>query len=1272
MPVKVAETSSARLAALVRQRPVILIFVPSTVELQRFVLGGAFAELAENHDLHYVLPRGEADRMRSMAPRLEASNTSELSIPPERLAQWPQILNDDADGETTIEARLKGVEPLGDILDLFDRFRPLCCILPTSLRDPFCHDVLWACDRERVVCLVLQSGWDNPPHQLLPCSRPPFVGFLGPRSARYVRAFRGIARARTCNVGAPHYEFVKPAPGREVRRMRARMGTPEGGRLILFGGSYRPHDDISALQRLERAIATGRLPPARIVYRPHHRLAAEQTRESFLQHRWEHVIFDPSVRDGDVWEQAGLDQMRTAPMFHTVYLSQLLAAADAVIAPLSTLVIDSLTMKAPTMVIAFDDSQHGPHRSQLAYLAQRKGSRAFLWCDNTDRLEDDCAALLRPDTARTLAKARSRTLQRLVTREPGTYAQRLAGFYRVTVEPEARRLRVKRPVFKRRTISHAYGADRIARDYCGTEIAAPVVPGYWMHGWIPAYHNVDPALIALHKKTGEHDGRDVEEQIRDERENVQQWMSRVDQADYLTSHGYRHVQAIGLPITYLPKPDVQRVPGSLLVMPPHGHDTHGPGDPVADLYASVIADLRPKFEHIWVGLNEGDIVRNEWVEAFQRHGIGIFTTTDQSAPDTIVRLQRILSTFEYVTTNGFGSQIAYAAYCGAKVSVYGPYAEFPRERMRLTNGVKMFPRLLDAAHYLCTEEALRTHYPFLFVEPDKAVLRQEWAAREVGEPSRRFPEELARMFQWSPETHGRRQITARSANRRSTTPAGKNQSASRGAGDRPLVLFGMADAGFVRHFEKVITGLLEAGVDVHVCLSARHETITPDDCQLSRPARRGHVTFSLGEASLTAMPPGTERVRMLRDIVLRSRSPLAGATHLPARLSDRQRPDVLSEALRARLERMFGRAPDFLKDLADGCLSRLDERIPPPEAARRVIDRTRPDYVVVTPLVNFASREADLVKAARIRKIPTLLAVANWDDLSSRGRIQIRPDRVAVWNETMASEATTFHGVSPGRIWITGAPVLDSWFGRTSSRNRETFLRSLELHPQRPLIAYLCSAGSVASGEHRVVKAWLRTIRSQQDDARLNDANVIIRPHPTESEIWANELPADQSGIPRWRGAVVWPLRPRHPAAAAEQAELFDTLYHADAVVGISTSAMLEAAVLGKLVLTLPGYAPSDSQIGNRQSWRLAESGLLLQANDMAEHVRLLSTALERPQKVFADRDRFVADVVRPLGQQVEASASLVSLILRDMRIRPAVDVEGPQRPPVRSSAAET
>jgi hypothetical protein len=263
-----------------------------------------------------------------------------------------------------------------------------------------------------------------------------------------------------------------------------------------------------------------------------------------------------------------------------------------------------------------------------------------------------------------------------------------------------------------------------------------------MHGWIPAYHNVHPALIALHKKAGQEKDHDFQAQIDFEKEHVRQWVARPDQAEYLRRHGYRHVRAIGLPFCYLPEAKEERVPGSLLVMPPHGHGTHGPDDPLAEAYAEAIAARRDAFSEVLLCVSVDDMIKRQWVSAFEKRGIPVVVGADQSEPDTLVRFKRLLSRFEFITTNGFGSQIAYAACCGAKVSVHGPFAEFPLATMMTSHAVRMYPHIGEAAHELCAERSFRAHFPFLFTEPEKATRHLDWGWREIGGDQRLSPAEM--------------------------------------------------------------------------------------------------------------------------------------------------------------------------------------------------------------------------------------------------------------------------------------------------------------------------------------------------------------------------------------------------------------------------------------------------------------------------------------------------------------------------------------------------
>jgi hypothetical protein len=475
------------LEPLVGTRPVILVFVPNTNELQRFVLSEAFTELEGDRRLVYVLPEQDAAKMRDAAsPIVTADNSVTLDVPPERFAMWVDVFKTgcehyarlspsfalreglpvdpqwkdawamsedaraalDAEFDRTVAAKLQGTAPLPALVELFDRYQPVCCVVPTSLLDPFCNEVAWACETENVACLLLQSGWDNLSSKGLVYGRAPFLGCWGPQSLEHALVIQRLSHKRVAALGSPHYEFLRPAPAEDVRRLRAELGVAEGQRMLLFGGSFRQFDETTTLRRLERSIARGRLEPVRIVYRPHPWRASRRHEESFFDHAWEHVVFDPSMQDRYVREQAERGYItRHAPMFDMTYLSTLVSAADVVVSPMSTLLLESLILEKPTMAIAFGDGKHRYNpgvSAQMTHFDELRTSSALIWCDDPSRIVKDTARLLQWSWDDKRVRARRGLIDRVVVREPGSYAERLGAFYRGRVDTPARKWRAQR------------------------------------------------------------------------------------------------------------------------------------------------------------------------------------------------------------------------------------------------------------------------------------------------------------------------------------------------------------------------------------------------------------------------------------------------------------------------------------------------------------------------------------------------------------------------------------------------------------------------------------------------------------------------------------------------------------------------------------------------------------------------------------------------------------------------------------------------------------
>jgi hypothetical protein len=333
-----------------------------------------------------------------------------------------------------------------------------------------------------------------------------------------------------------------------------------------------------------------------------------------------------------------------------------------------------------------------------------------------------------------------------------------------------------------------------------------------------------------------------------------------------------------------------------------------------------------------------------------------------------------------------------------------------------------------------------------------------------------------------------------------------------------------------------------------------------------------------------------------------------------------------------------------------------ENEIAPRKYAVELVDRTDPDVVVVSPYVNFGSREVDFVKAARARGIPTVLAVASWDNLTNKGVAKVQPDYVSVWNRHMAREAMELHGVRSERIWITGSPVFDSWFGRQPSRDRATLCDALGFDPRFPILAYMCSSESIA-GPHEdvIVRQWTSAIgRAEQD--RLRGANMLVRPHPMNLERWRERVAASmehaQSGRPG--RAIVWPRKPKHPTTEEGRADFYDTLFHADAIVGLNTSAMIEAAILRKPILTFRGHSAETTQTGNQHFKYLTDNGLVIAADNLDSHVAQLASVLADPEQYRGRCDAFVADFIRPLGITTNASAVLARHLLEAAKVTPS------------------
>jgi hypothetical protein len=327
-------------------------------------------------------------------------------------------------------------------------------------------------------------------------------------------------------------------------------------------------------------------------------------------------------------------------------------------------------------------------------------------------------------------------------------------------------------------------------------------------------------------------------------------------------------------------------------------------------------------------------------------------------------------------------------------------------------------------------------------------------------------------------------------------------------------------------------------------------------------------------------------------------------------------------------------AGDWARSGAETMLRRLERAIPETPSIREFVEAQQPDVMLLTPLIDLGSSQIDYLRAARALRIPTALCVWSWDHLSSKALIRECPDRVFVWNETQKREAIELHRVPPDRVVVTGAQCFDHWFDRKPTRTREEFCNQIGLDAARPFVLWVCSALIHGSApEAPFVVEWIRHLRAS-NHPMLRTAGVLVRPHPSRVAEW-------ESIDIRQLDAVVWGSNPIDENA---RADYFDSIFHCAAVVGLNTSAFIEAGIVGRPVLTIvvPEFVENQHGTVHFDYLVTAGGGLVKVGEGFDEHLAQLAEAMSSPT---GERKSFVREFLRPFGLDRAATPVFVTSV---------------------------
>ena len=444
------------------------------------------------------------------------------------------------------------------------------------------------------------------------------------------------------------------------------------------------------------------------------------------------------------------------------------------------------------------------------------------------------------------------------------------------------------------------------------------------------------------------------------------------------------------------------------------------------------------------------------------------------------------------------------------------------------------------------------------------------------------------------------------------------------------ILFSVRKPSNVRQFESVLRALAARGHDVMLVREALGEFDWPPFVLALAESCPGIRLETMPSAAKTHWWELATRFRRAL-FYLRFFSP--AYREAPAlRARARKRAPVPA----VRIAEAFGRPGRYLLARA---LNLLEQSTRSAAIYHQYLREHAPDVVVLTPMIVLKTAQLDLARAALELGIRNVFAVASWDHLSSKGDLTFQPQRVIVWNEVQKREAVELQHLDGERVIITGSQIFDDWFVKTPSTTREEFCARVGLRADRPIVLYVCSSlleGSTP--EPPFVVTWARHLRDSGHPS-LRECSILVRPHHEHGEAWRKVNFKGMDNV------ACWPKAGDFPVDARSKTDYYDSLHHASVTVGLNTSAMIEAGILGHPVHTILLPQFHDSQEGTVHFHYLLEepNGLLHAARSLNEHADKLAAALEGRDPDPGRSARFVREFVRPRGLDLRATDVFVA-----------------------------
>lgn len=235
-----------------------------------------------------------------------------------------------------------------------------------------------------------------------------------------------------------------------------------------------------------------------------------------------------------------------------------------------------------------------------------------------------------------------------------------------------------------------------------------------------------------------------------------------------------------------------------------------------------------------------------------------------------------------------------------------------------------------------------------------------------------------------------------------------------------------------------------------------------------------------------------------------------------------------------------------------------------------VLEEEKPDSIVYS---NMMIGQMDGLREARRRAIPTILDIPSWDQVTSKGPLTVRPDYILTWGDEMKKDTVKIHSFSEDRVLMTGALYFDSYFQKPDLWTRQELCERCGIDPSHKIIVY--SLSRVRQDECTVL--FIDLLYEMIRDSRLGfPVHLIVRASPLDDLAVFQKLSKRKDVTIQCPSGHFDENGKNWLPDEEEQIQRMSTIVHADVMVMIQSTMILDSCFLGRPVVTLAYDAGQD------------------------------------------------------------------------------------------------